>query len=60
MIHANLGEKDKAIDLLEQCYGKRVEELVLLRLLSTFWSPLEREPRYRELLRRIGIGDSSM
>ena len=56
-IHAALGERDLAFDLLEQTYRQRSEDLVLLRL-DPRVDGLRSDPRFPGLLRRIGLPDS--
>jgi TolB-like protein/DNA-binding winged helix-turn-helix (wHTH) protein len=61
LIHLGLGEKDQAIKLLQKAYDERFNPSVLLR---PCFDPLRSDPRFQELLHRIGLsqrssGDSS-
>jgi TolB-like protein len=53
-IHARLGEADNAIRCLEQAYEQRECLLVLLKA-NEWWDPLRSNPRFTDLVRRIGI-----
>jgi tetratricopeptide (TPR) repeat protein len=52
--YARLGEVDKAIQCLEQSYRERDGMLVLLKA-HEWWDPLRSDPRFEDLVRRIGI-----
>jgi len=54
MIHAALGEKEQALDALEQAYKERDGSLAWLKVDDAFDS-LREEPRFQELLRRVGF-----
>ena len=53
-IHLALGETDAALGALEEAYDKRSTILV-----STYsdpkWDSLRQDPRFRDLLNRIGL-----
>ena len=51
-----LGEIDEAMELLEQLYAERNDWLVWLKV-SPKLKHLHRDPRFRDLLRRIGFPD---
>ena len=53
-IHARLGNDDEAMQCLEQAYEQRECLLVLLRA-NEWWDPLRAEPRFADLVRRVGI-----
>ncbi|HEY7863401.1 MAG TPA: hypothetical protein VIE39_07070, partial [Thermoanaerobaculia bacterium] len=53
-IHAALGEIDRAFFWLEQAYEEHAYELTLLTL-DPLFAPIRRDPRYAELVRRIGL-----
>ena len=53
-LHARLGERDKAFELLEKAYEERNTDLVLLKV-SPIWDNLHDDPRFQDLLRRIGL-----
>jgi len=52
VIYAALGDKDQAMNWLEKGYEERFNPGVLLRL---GFDPLRSEPRFKDLLRRIGL-----
>jgi TolB-like protein/DNA-binding winged helix-turn-helix (wHTH) protein/Flp pilus assembly protein TadD len=52
VIYAALGDRDQAMNWLEQGYEGRFNPSVLLR---PGFDPLRSDPRFRELLRRIGL-----
>lgn len=52
MIYTALGDKDQAMDWLEKGYEERFNPGVLLR---PCFDPLRSDPRFRELVHRIGL-----
>jgi hypothetical protein len=52
VIYAALGDKDQAMTWLEKGYEERFNPGVLLSWLR---SPLRSDPRFQELVRRIGL-----
>ena len=54
LIHTALGEKDQAFEWLERSYQERSTLLAYLRLDPRF-APLRSDPRYSDLVRRIGF-----
>ena len=52
--YAHLGENDRAFEQLEQCYGIREFGLLTLKNNPDF-DPLRSDPRFQDLLRRIGL-----
>ena len=52
MIYAALGDKDQAISWLEKGYDERFNPGVLIRL---GFDPLRSDPRFQDLLRRVGL-----
>jgi TolB-like protein/DNA-binding winged helix-turn-helix (wHTH) protein/Tfp pilus assembly protein PilF len=52
MIYASLGEADQAMNWLEKGYDERFNPSVLLR---PGFDPLRSDPRFQNLLRRIGL-----
>ncbi len=54
MVYAGLGQKDQAFDWLEKAYQERSNYLIFLRVLESM-APLRSDPRFYELLRRIGL-----
>jgi serine/threonine-protein kinase len=55
-IHAALGELDEAFERLELAYAQRSRSLVWLSVGHEF-DPLRADPRYGDLLRRMGLED---
>jgi tetratricopeptide (TPR) repeat protein len=53
-VYARLGEVDEAIGCLEQAYEQRECLLVLLKA-QEWWDPLRSDPRFADLVRRVGI-----
>ncbi len=54
LIHAGLGEKDRAIELLNRAFDERSERLVWLRVDPRF-DKLRSDARFNDLLQRIGL-----
>jgi serine/threonine-protein kinase len=54
LIHAGLGEKDRAIELLNQAFDERAERLVWLQTDPRF-DKLRSDARFNDLLQRIGL-----
>lgn len=52
--YADLGEKDAAFQWLEKAYEQRIGALVHLRV-NPAWDPLRDDPRFVDLLRRVGL-----
>ncbi len=53
-IYAGLGEKDQALASLEKAYEQRDNRMVELRV-DPLLDPLRSDPRFADLLRRIGL-----
>ena len=53
-IYAGLGEKDEAFRLLEKGYEQRSASLLYLAI-DGFWYGMRSDPRFADLLRRIGL-----
>jgi tetratricopeptide (TPR) repeat protein len=53
-VYAALGDKEQAFELLEKAYGGRDFLLVLLKVEPMF-APLRDEPRFAELIHRVGL-----
>lgn len=54
MIHIGLGEKEKALDLLEKAVADR-EEWFILTSPSPFYEPIRSSPRFVKLMEQIGL-----
>jgi TolB-like protein/Tfp pilus assembly protein PilF len=54
VVYAGLGEKDQAFTWLEKAYGERTSRLAYLKV-EPLWDPLRSDPRFAELVRRIGL-----
>ena len=54
LIHTGLGEKDRAIELLNQAFQERSERMVWLRVDPRF-DKLRKEVRFMDLLQRLGL-----
>ena len=52
LIYIGLGDNDQAMTWLEKAYGERFNPSVLIR---PSFDPLRSDPRFQELLRRIGL-----
>jgi hypothetical protein len=53
-IYAALGDRGRALDILEQATASRQPAVLFLRLDPRF-NPLQREPRFTALIKRLGI-----
>ncbi|MDA2928401.1 protein kinase [Acidobacteria bacterium AH-259-O06] len=54
LVHTGLGEKDEAFAWLEKAYRERYGWLVYLKA-DPIWDPLRSDPRFTDLLRRLGL-----
>lgn len=54
IVHAALGEKEKAFELLERAYSLHDQQLIWLGV-DQGYGPLRNDPRYDDLLKRIGL-----
>ena len=54
IVYASLGDKDKAFEWLEKDFSSRTVSLPEIRW-SSGWEPLRDDPRYKDLLKRIGL-----
>jgi TolB-like protein len=52
--YARLGDADRAMECLEQSYKEHDCLLVLLKALE-WWDPLRSDPRFEDLVRRVGL-----
>jgi tetratricopeptide (TPR) repeat protein len=53
-VYASLGDKDQAFSWLEKAYSERDGQLLYLKI-SPMFDPLRSDPRFRELLKKIGL-----
>jgi eukaryotic-like serine/threonine-protein kinase len=53
-VYAGLGDKDRAFVWLEKAYEERSTALYFLKV-DPIWDPLRSDPRFNDLLRRIGL-----
>ena len=51
--YAQIGENDKAVALLEKAYEQR--ESYVRRLKSRLYDPIRSDPRFQDLVRRVGL-----
>jgi hypothetical protein len=51
--YAQIGENDKAVALLEKAYEQK--ESNVRRLKSPIYDPIRSDPRFQDLMRRIGL-----
>ncbi|MFN0084450.1 MAG: protein kinase domain-containing protein [Blastocatellia bacterium] len=54
LVHLGLGDRDRAIGLLNKALDERAERLVWLRVDPRF-DPLRQDPRFNDLIERIGL-----
>jgi hypothetical protein len=54
IVYVGLGEKDKALDLLQKSFNDREEIMTFLKVDST-WAPLRPDPRFQSLLHRAAL-----
>ena len=54
MIYAGLGDKDEAFRLLEKAYQQHSATMPYLGI-DLFWYGMRSDPRYADLLRRMGL-----
>jgi len=54
LVYVGMGEKDHAFVWLNKGYDERFTRMVYLRQ-EAFWDPLRSDPRYAELIRKMGF-----
>jgi len=54
--HARLGEREKAFEVLERCYEERLPSLTFLAV-DAWFDSLRDDPRFQDLMKRIGLAD---
>ena len=57
MVYIGLGDRNDALSWLEQAYRAHSRGLVLLKA-DPWYRSLATEPRYQELLRKVGLSGS--
>jgi hypothetical protein len=55
-LYAGLGEQDQAFAWLERAYQEHDFALTALRV-SPFYDPLRADPRFAQLLKKVGLGE---
>lgn len=55
-IYVGLGEKEKAIELLEQVFNERTQHVVDFKV-HPMLDPLRNEPKFQSLVQRVGLPD---
>jgi hypothetical protein len=56
IIYAGLNDRDRAFEWLEKGYENRYESALYLKV-QPFYDSLRPDPRYADLLRRVGFGE---
>jgi TolB-like protein/cytochrome c-type biogenesis protein CcmH/NrfG len=54
LVYAGLDDKDQAFTWLDKAYEERFTRLAYLKV-EALWDPLRSDPRFTDLLRRVGI-----
>ena len=54
LVHTALGEREAAFDALERAYEVRSMRVLLLTL-DPRWEPLHDDPRFADLVQRVGL-----
>jgi len=57
LVHIALGDNERAFTTLEQAFQQKGESLILLKV-DPRLEPIRSDPRYRAMLRRIGLASS--
>ncbi len=61
MIYASLGDKERAVELLEKAYEERETQLLIINASPRGFSPAQdsvvADPRFQALMKRIGLED---
>ena len=58
LVHLSLGERDRAFDELEHAYTVRAYRLLEIGV-DPRWDSLRHDPRFRDVLRRMGLEEAS-
>ena len=54
MIHAGLGETDRALEALDEAYEERSPQVVIVKM-HPFFDSLRDDPRFQDLMRRMNF-----
>ena len=54
LVYLGLGEREKAIDLLNRCLQERTSWMVWL-LKDPRWDPMRSDPRFQQIVRKVGF-----
>lgn len=57
MAYVALGRNDDAIALMEKAYAEHSQAIIELKV-APYYDPLRADPRFQDLLRRIGLADN--
>jgi tetratricopeptide (TPR) repeat protein len=52
--YLNAGEKDQAIELLQRAYSEHSNVVVQIKV-NPMFDPIRNDPRFKDLLRRVGL-----
>jgi len=52
LVYSNLGDKERALEWLEKACDSHDPKMTFLK---TDWMSLENDPRFQDLLRRVGL-----
>jgi TolB-like protein/Tfp pilus assembly protein PilF len=55
LIYLGLGEKDQTFAWLEKTYEERSSRMFLFLKVDPIWDPVRSDPRFADLLRRVGL-----
>jgi hypothetical protein len=55
IVYVGLGDKQRALKGLEKAYAARSQFLAYLKI-DKIWDPLRSDPRFIELLKKVGLG----
>jgi tetratricopeptide (TPR) repeat protein len=53
-IYSGLGDRERAFEWLEKAYRERSTWLIYLNV-DRFWDPIRSDPRFADLVRRVGL-----
>jgi hypothetical protein len=52
--YSGTGQKDRVLDLLQQAYSEHSDAVVQIKV-DPMYDPVRSDPRFKDLLRRIGL-----